>query len=174
MLKHTVLDKVRELYCLGLDANCSVPAEEEEQYRLRVLPLAPNRFRASLLWLVQRNAIAQAQADRLDSRCSYVPARKVGAHCPIVLHAADLPVFRRTCARVEVICAGQTRHGACNRTCWISLSDPLAPSWPHEHGPSCSFAAAAVIGAGLDPRGRCAERGVEWRGPGFALFGHAA
>lgn len=28
----------------------------------------------------------------LDSRCSYVPARKVGAHRPIVLRAADLPV----------------------------------------------------------------------------------
>jgi hypothetical protein len=67
MLKHAVLDKVREFYCLGLDADYSMTADEQEQYRLQVLSLAPNRFRASLLWLVQSNAITQVQADQLDS-----------------------------------------------------------------------------------------------------------
>ncbi|MET4429058.1 hypothetical protein [Mycolicibacterium sp. 624] len=69
MLKHAVLDKVREFFCLdlNLDGSCSMTAEEQERYRRHVLLLAPNRFRASLLWLVQNNAITQIQADRLDS-----------------------------------------------------------------------------------------------------------
>lgn len=40
--------------------------DEQEQYRLRVLSLAPNKFRASLLWLVNNDAITQDQADRLE------------------------------------------------------------------------------------------------------------
>jgi hypothetical protein len=69
MLKHAVLDKVREFFCLGvdLDGSSSMAAEEQEQYRHHVLSLAPNKFRASLLWLVKNNAITQSQADRLDS-----------------------------------------------------------------------------------------------------------
>jgi hypothetical protein len=45
---------------------------------------------------------------------------------------ADLPLFRWTCARFGVVCAGQAGCTACNQTCWISSSDSLAPSWPHE------------------------------------------
>lgn len=68
MLKHAVLDKVREFFCLeDLDGSCSMAAEEQEQYRDHVLSLAPeNEFRASLLWLVKNNAITQSQADRLE------------------------------------------------------------------------------------------------------------
>lgn len=68
MLKHVVLDKVREFYCLGLEPDGSMTDEEDEQYRLHVLSLAPkNKFRASLLWLVQSKAIMQDQAVRLDA-----------------------------------------------------------------------------------------------------------
>lgn len=68
MLKHAVLDKVREFYCFELLPDASMTDEEREQYRRRVLSLAPeNKFRASLLWLVQSNAITQDQADRLDA-----------------------------------------------------------------------------------------------------------
>ncbi|MGB3321230.1 MAG: hypothetical protein WBB05_01320 [Mycolicibacterium fortuitum] len=68
MIKHAVLDKVREFYCLdlSLDGTWSMAPDEQEQYRLRVLSLAPNRFRASLLWLVNNDAITQVQADRLE------------------------------------------------------------------------------------------------------------
>ncbi|WP_204801738.1 hypothetical protein [Mycobacterium riyadhense] len=68
MIKHAVLDKVREFYCLdvSLDGSCSMTQEEKEQYRVRVLSLAPNKFRASLLWLVNNEAITQVQADRLE------------------------------------------------------------------------------------------------------------
>jgi hypothetical protein len=67
MLKQVVLDKVREFYCLGMTPEGAMTAEEQEQYRLNVLSLAPSRFEASLLWLVQSNAITQHQADRLDA-----------------------------------------------------------------------------------------------------------
>jgi len=40
---------------------------------------------------------------------------------------ADLPTFRRTCARIGVVCVGQAGREACNQTCWISSSDALAP-----------------------------------------------
>lgn len=69
MIKHAVVDKVRECFCLeiDLDGSCSMTAKQSERYRHCVLSLAPNRFRASLLWLVNNNAITQIQADRLDS-----------------------------------------------------------------------------------------------------------
>lgn len=69
MLKNAVLDKVREFFCLetDLDGNGSMTPEETGRYQRHVLSLAPNRFRASLLWLVNNNAITQIQADRLDS-----------------------------------------------------------------------------------------------------------
>lgn len=68
MIKLAVLDKVREFYCLrvNLDGSCSMTQDEKERYQLQVLSLAPNRFRASLLWLVNSNAITQVQADRLE------------------------------------------------------------------------------------------------------------
>ncbi|MGN7779308.1 hypothetical protein ACTJJE_07285 [Mycolicibacterium sp. 22603] len=68
MIKHAVLDKVREFFCLdlNLDGTWSMAPDEQEQYRLRVLSLAPNKFRASLLWLVNNDAITQVQADRLE------------------------------------------------------------------------------------------------------------
>ncbi|TMS53653.1 hypothetical protein [Mycobacterium sp. DBP42] len=68
MIKHAVLDKVREFFCLdlNLDGTWSMAPDEQEQYRLRVLSLAPNKFRASLLWLVNNGAITQVQADRLE------------------------------------------------------------------------------------------------------------
>jgi len=46
-------------------------------------------------------------ATALDFRCSYVPARKVGAHRPIVLRAADLPVFRLRRSQKPDVGAGQ-------------------------------------------------------------------
>lgn len=69
MLKNAVLDKVRQFFCLDtdLDGNGSMTSEEAGRYQRHVLSLAPNRFRASLLWLVNNNAITQIQADRLDS-----------------------------------------------------------------------------------------------------------
>lgn len=68
MLKQVVLDKVREFYCFGIELDGSVPAEDNEEYRRNVLSLAPkNKFRASLLWLVQSKAITEDQADRLDA-----------------------------------------------------------------------------------------------------------
>jgi len=44
---------------------------------------------------------------------------------------SDPPLFRRTCACVGVVCAGQARRAVCNQTCWISSSGSLGPSWPH-------------------------------------------
>lgn len=68
MLKHAVLDKVREFYCFGLEPDGSMTDKEHEEYQRHVVSLAPkNKFRASLLWLVQSNAITQDQADRLDA-----------------------------------------------------------------------------------------------------------
>jgi hypothetical protein len=68
MLKHAVLDKVREFYCHDLEPDGSMTDEEHEQYQLHVLSLAPKKkFRASLIWLVKSNAITQVQADRLDA-----------------------------------------------------------------------------------------------------------
>jgi hypothetical protein len=68
MLRCAVLDKVREFYSFSLTADGSMSDKEQERYRLGVLSLAPkNKFRASLVWLVNRTAIRQSQADRLDA-----------------------------------------------------------------------------------------------------------
>ncbi|ORV90671.1 hypothetical protein AWC11_12065 [Mycobacterium interjectum] len=67
MLKQTVLDKVREFYCFETNLDDAMTGEEQEQYQRHVLSLAPNRFEASLIWLVQSKAITQVQADRLDA-----------------------------------------------------------------------------------------------------------
>jgi hypothetical protein len=68
MIKQAVLVKVREFFSpdIDLDGSCSMTAEEKKQYQNHVLSLAPNKFRASLLWLVTNNAITHFQADRLE------------------------------------------------------------------------------------------------------------
>jgi hypothetical protein len=43
IVKHAVLEKVRDFYCLGLSADGSMTAEEREQYSLHVLSLAPKQ-----------------------------------------------------------------------------------------------------------------------------------
>ncbi|MFI7162839.1 hypothetical protein ACIBM3_10300 [Rhodococcus erythropolis] len=65
MLKQSVLIEVRECFRSGFDQ--SGPRYDEEKFQRRVLALAPeSRFKASLLWLVEAEAISLAQADRLD------------------------------------------------------------------------------------------------------------
>src|SRR5690625_5196209 len=59
MVKGAVLDQVRDFYCLGLNADGSMTDRKNEAYQRHVLSLASDRFRASLLWLVQHNAITQ-------------------------------------------------------------------------------------------------------------------
>lgn len=68
MIKQIVLDKVRDFFCLGaIGLGDVMSTEEREQYRGEVLQLAPkNVFRASLLWLIEMDAITKEQADRLD------------------------------------------------------------------------------------------------------------
>ena len=61
-----------------------------------------------------------------------------GSEAAVGIGISDLPLFRRTCTRVSVVCAVQTGHAACNRTCWISSSESLAPSWPDENDPRCT------------------------------------
>ncbi|MEV5650502.1 hypothetical protein AB0L57_19815 [Nocardia sp. NPDC052254] len=65
-LKLVVLDEVREFYSVGCD-DSGRSVVNEDAYRREVLDRAPkNKFRASLLWLVESEAITLAQADRLD------------------------------------------------------------------------------------------------------------
>ncbi|MFE6922945.1 hypothetical protein ACFVAV_18095 [Nocardia sp. NPDC057663] len=65
-LKLVVLDEVREFYSVGCD-DSGRGIVNEDAYQRNVLALAPkNKFRASLLWLVKSEAIAMAQADRLN------------------------------------------------------------------------------------------------------------
>lgn len=68
MIKQIVVDKVRDYFCMeAFGLGDAVTAEEQETYRRDVLQLAPkNAFRASLLWLIQMDAITNVQADRLD------------------------------------------------------------------------------------------------------------
>lgn len=68
MIKHQVLEQVREFYCFGFDEKGTMRDVDIERYNRSVLSLAPkNKFLASLRWLVQSDAITQAQADRLDA-----------------------------------------------------------------------------------------------------------
>jgi hypothetical protein len=68
MIRHAVVDKVRDFYWGDIEDNGAMSAEnQEQQYRLQVLALARKEFTASLLWLVQSKAITQAQADRLGA-----------------------------------------------------------------------------------------------------------
>lgn len=65
-LKLVVLDEVREFYSVGCD-DSGRGIVKEDAYQRNVLDLAPkNKFRASLLWLVESEAITMAQADRLN------------------------------------------------------------------------------------------------------------
>ena len=65
LIKTAVLHEVREFYCRGIEDGRMV--YDELAYAQNVLERAPkNKFRASLLWLVEGDAITLAQADRLD------------------------------------------------------------------------------------------------------------
>jgi hypothetical protein len=65
LIKTAVLDEVREFYWRGIEDG--VVIYDEQAYAEDVLVQAPkNKFRASLLWLVEGDAITLAQADRLD------------------------------------------------------------------------------------------------------------
>lgn len=66
MIKHAVVDQVREFYWCGFDRETG-PRCNEIAYKQDVLSKDKKRpFRASLLWLVEAEAITLAQADRLD------------------------------------------------------------------------------------------------------------
>jgi hypothetical protein len=65
LIKAAVLDEVREFYWRGIEDG--VVIYDEQAYAEDVLVKAPkNKFRASLLWLVESDAITLAQANRLD------------------------------------------------------------------------------------------------------------
>jgi hypothetical protein len=65
MIKQSVLEEVRLFYRRGFDEHGW--QYDEDGYKRQVLSRAPkDRFRASLLWLIDSNAITLAQADRLD------------------------------------------------------------------------------------------------------------
>jgi hypothetical protein len=65
LIKTAVLDEVREFYWRGIEDG--VVVYDEQAYAENVLARAPkDKFRASLLWLVEGDAITLAQADRLD------------------------------------------------------------------------------------------------------------
>lgn len=64
-IKRAVLDDVRDYYWNGIDVSGDI--YDEPSYREQVLSRCPkNKFRASLLWLVNLDAITLAEADRLD------------------------------------------------------------------------------------------------------------
>jgi hypothetical protein len=65
LIKSAVLDDVREFYWRGIEDEVIV--YDERAYAANVLAKAPgNRFRASLLWLAESQAITLAQVERLD------------------------------------------------------------------------------------------------------------
>ncbi len=65
LIKTAVLDEVRQFYWRGIDEGAMV--YDDQAYAERVLAKSPkNKFRASLLWLVEAAAVTLAQADRLD------------------------------------------------------------------------------------------------------------
>lgn len=64
LIKTAVLDEVRQFYWRGIDDGVIV--YDEQAYAQRVVRASKNKFRASLLWLVEGDAITLAQADRLD------------------------------------------------------------------------------------------------------------
>lgn len=65
LIKTAVLDEVHEFYWRGIEDGVMV--YDEQVYAEKVLARAPkNKFRASLLWLIDGDAITLAQADRLE------------------------------------------------------------------------------------------------------------
>lgn len=65
LIKVAVLDEVREFFWRGIERGTMV--YDESRYAADVLAKAPkDRFRASLLWLVEGEAITLVEADRLD------------------------------------------------------------------------------------------------------------
>jgi hypothetical protein len=65
LIKSAVLDDVRKFYWRGIEGGVIV--YDERAYAANVLAKAPgNRFRASLLWLAESQAITLAQVERLD------------------------------------------------------------------------------------------------------------
>jgi hypothetical protein len=65
LIKTAVLEEVREFYWRGIEDGIVV--YDEQAYAENVLVRVPkNKFRASLLWLVECDAITLGQADRLD------------------------------------------------------------------------------------------------------------
>jgi len=65
LIKTAVLDEVHQFYWRGIKDGVIV--YDEQAYAENVLVRASkNKFRASLLWLVEGDAITPAQADRLD------------------------------------------------------------------------------------------------------------
>ncbi|MCE0768115.1 hypothetical protein LWC35_35255 [Pseudonocardia kujensis] len=64
MIKQAVVPAVRGFYLTGFDE--SGYTYDEESYKESVLSLDRSVFRASLLWLVNGDAISPAQADRLQ------------------------------------------------------------------------------------------------------------
>lgn len=67
MIRHAVIEKVRDFYRIDLEGNGPMSAENRGQYRLQVLSLARKEFTACLVWLVNSKSITQAQADRLGA-----------------------------------------------------------------------------------------------------------
>jgi len=64
LIKTAVLDGVRGFYWRGIEEGATV--YDEQDYAKKVVARAPkNKFRASLLWLVDGDAITRPQADRL-------------------------------------------------------------------------------------------------------------
>jgi hypothetical protein len=64
LIKTAVLDEVREFYWRGIEDGVTV--YDERAYAEKVLAKAPrDRFRASLLWLAEYEAITLPQIDRL-------------------------------------------------------------------------------------------------------------
>jgi hypothetical protein len=65
LIKDAVLNEVRAFFLTGFEGDTY--KYDEPGYATSVLAKAPkNRFRASLLWLVEASAITIEQADRLD------------------------------------------------------------------------------------------------------------
>ncbi len=64
LIKQAALDQVRNFYLIGFDKTGYL--YDEESYKSRVLSRDKQKFRASLLWLVEGGAITLAQADRLQ------------------------------------------------------------------------------------------------------------
>jgi hypothetical protein len=65
LIKVAVLDEVRQFYWQGV--HDGVPVYNDQAYAERVLSKSPkDKFRASLLWLVEAGALTLAQADRLE------------------------------------------------------------------------------------------------------------